>query len=318
MRRTVAGLMPLVALLVAPAVVSAQAAWTAPADIAYRRATVWSEGIQLAAQVFQHRSNAGQRLPTIVLCHGWGGEAAGLRRQAVAFANAGYTAVTFDYRGWGDSGSRLVLKDPQAPRRDGQPFTAEVIELREVIQPWEHVQDIVSVLAWAVAEPEVDTAKLGLWGTSFGGGHVVFVAAYDARIKAVVAQAASFDMRRAGQTAEDWRAAGTRRAHGELPYPPPRPRVAGRLHGHPVIEQMLHYAPVEQAGLLRSDQAVLVIAAEKEELFDNRLHGQRVHERLPGPKRYVVIPAITHYDVYGSAFDQVTKLAVEWYDKHLK
>lgn len=290
----------------------------APSDVTTRRATVSSEGIALAATVYQHRSQEGKPRPTIVLCHGWGGEMAGLTRQATAFAAAGYTAITFDYRGWGESAGRLVLSKPREPRRDGKPYTTEVLELREVVHPWEHLEDITSVLAWAVAQPEVDANKLGLWGTSYGGGHVLFVAAYDARIRAVVAQVASFDSRRAGQTLDAWRASATRRAKGELPYPPPQPRAPGKLHGHPMIDFMLYYAPVEQAGLVRADQAVLIIVAENEELLDNRNHGQRVYERLQGPKAYVVIPGITHYDVYGKAFDQATKPAIEWYEKYLK
>ena len=63
---------------------------------------------------------------------------------------------------------------------------------------------------------------------------------------------------------------------------------------------------------------MLIIVAENEELFDNRDHGRRVHERLQGPKSYVVIPGITHYEVYGKAFDQVITPAVEWYDTYLK
>ncbi len=187
MRRRLVVVTFLIASLLAPAVARAQSDWRPPQEIAYRQATVWSEGIPLAAQVFQSRADAGKRRPTIVLCHGWGGEAAGLRRQAIAFANAGYTALTFDYCGWGESGGRLIAKGTPSPRRDGKPFTTEVIEQREVIQPWERIQDIVSVVAWAAGEPEVDVDKLGLWGTSYGGGYVLFVAAYDARIKAVVA-----------------------------------------------------------------------------------------------------------------------------------
>lgn len=289
-----------------------------PSDVTSRRATIWSEGIALAAELHQPKLSAGQARPTIVLCHGWGGEMAGLKRQAAAFATAGYTAITFDYRGWGESAGRPMLTKPEAPHRDGRPFSAEVVELREVVHPWEHVQDIVSVLAWAVAQPEVDAARLGLWGTSYGGGHVLFVTAYDARVKATVAQVGAFDSRRVGPTLDTWRAVATRRAKGELPYPPPQTRVPGKLHGFPMLEHMLDYAPVEQAGLVRSEQAVLIVVAEDEELFDNRQHGLKVYERLQGPKSYVVIPAITHYDVYGRAFDRAMKPAIEWYDRYLR
>jgi dienelactone hydrolase len=310
----------LAALAISMMAVSVGCAQTtfSPSDVVSRRATLSSEGIALSAEVYQHRGQAGKPGPTIVLCHGWGGEAAGLRRTGTAFAAAGYTAITFDYRGWGESGGRLMATKPQTPRRDDRPFTAEVVELREIVQPWEQVQDIVSVLAWAVAQPEVDATRMGLWGTSYGGGHVLFVAAYDSRVKAIVAQVGAFDSRRSGATLETWRAVATRRAKGELPYPPPQSRVPGRLNGHAMLEHMLDYAPVEHAGLIRTDQAMLVIVAEHEELFDNRDHGKRVHERLQGPKSYVVIPGITHYEVYNRAFDLATKPAIEWYDRYLK
>jgi dienelactone hydrolase len=290
-----------------------------PRDIAYRRATVLSDRIPLAAHVFQHRAYSGTRRPTVILCHGWGGEAAGLRRQAIAFANAGLTAITFDYRGWGESGGRVVLKDPATPsRRDGKPYTAEVIEQRDLIHPWERIQDVVAMLSWAVAEPDVDAKKIGLWGTSYGAGHVLHVAAHDERVRAIVTQVGSFDSRRGGSVAETWREYGTKRARGELPPPVPTPRTPGRLYGFPVVEHLLHYAPVEQAGLLRADQAVLIIAAEKEELMDNREHGEKVHARVAGPKQYVVIPGISHFEIYTKAFDQATKLATDWYEKYLK
>ena len=90
------------------------------------------------------------------------------------------------------------------------------------------------------------------------------------------------------------------------------------MHGFPMVEHMLDYAPVEQAGLLRADQPMLVIVVEREELFDSRDHGQKVHDRLQGPTSYVVIPGITHYDVYGKAFELAITPAIEWFDKHLK
>src|SRR5262245_39458122 len=181
--------------------------WEPPPEIAHRRAIVMSDRIPLVAHVFQHRAHVGQRHPTVILCHGWGGEAAGLRRHAMAFARAGFTAVTFDYRGWGESGGRLIIKDPtMPPHRDGRPFTVEVVEQRDLVHPWERIQDVVCVLAWSIAEPEVDANKLGLWGTSYGGGHALWVAAYDERVKAIVTQAASFDSRQFGPAADTCRA----------------------------------------------------------------------------------------------------------------
>ena len=62
-----------------------------------------SEGTRMAGEVYSLASLAGKRLPTIVLCHGWGGTAKDLRPEGVAFSRAGYLVLAIDYRGWGES-----------------------------------------------------------------------------------------------------------------------------------------------------------------------------------------------------------------------
>jgi hypothetical protein len=109
----------------------------------------------------------------------------------------------------------------------------------------------------------------------------------------------------------------TRRARGELGYPPPGVREIGNLTGAPILEKFLLYAPVDDVARARSC-AMLFIAAEREELFDNRQHPQLAYERAAEPKKYVVIPNIAHYGIYGEAREQATKLAIDWFDQHLK
>lgn len=41
----------------------------------------------------------------------------------------------------------------------------------------------------------VDTKRIGLWGTSYGGGHVLYVAAHDKRVQCIVSQVPSMDSR---------------------------------------------------------------------------------------------------------------------------
>jgi fermentation-respiration switch protein FrsA (DUF1100 family) len=53
-------------------------------------------------------------------------------------------------------------------------------------------------------------------------------------------------------------------------------------------------------------------------LFDNRQHPQLAYERAPEPKKYVVIPGIAHYGIYGESRDEATRLAIEWFNQHLK
>ena len=91
--------------------------FTAPDDVTFRTDYIISEGTRMAAEIFAPKNPKSEKLPTIVMSHGWGGTAASLRRDGIAFARAGYLVVTFDYRGWGNSDSRLILSDKSSKRR---------------------------------------------------------------------------------------------------------------------------------------------------------------------------------------------------------
>ena len=82
---------------------------------------------------------------------------------ARVLADAGYVVLTFDYKGWGDS--------------DGA---------KTRLAPYSRVADVQAALTFMGAQPEVDVARLGIYGTSYGGATVVFVAAIDPRVKCVV------------------------------------------------------------------------------------------------------------------------------------
>jgi alpha-beta hydrolase superfamily lysophospholipase len=274
-----------------------------PDDLVARRVTFYSEGTPLVGHFVQARAQAGQRLPTIILCQGTGGLQYYHLAQAITFARAGYTVMTFDYRGWGQSRGRLVPAG----------------EVRETVDPLEQSIDGLAAIAFAAGEPEVDIDRLGLWGTSLGGGIVAYVMVMDWRVKAVVAQVGAYDLRRAGAGLAETRAIATRRAHGDLPYPAPQPRVPGQLHGHMVREHYQIFAPIEDLGHRPNLPAVLVIDAANDELIDIRQQGQRFFERLGGPKERVVLPGIRHYDIYrGEPLEQARKLALDWYNARLK
>lgn len=299
------------------------AQYKAPDNIDFRTANIISEGVRLQAELFSLKALAGKPLPTIIQAHGWGGVAASLRRDAIDIANAGYLVITFDYRGWGESDARLVLTKPSPVKPipgQNQKFTAEVMEVREYVDPLEQTTDWFNVINWAVGESVVDKDRIGLRGSSFSGGHVFYVAAREPRVKAVVSQVASFDGRWVGATKSEMDLTlsdATKRAHGEA-YPAPRAVTVGRLIGAPIRDKFLQFAPVADAAQVK-DAAVLFIVAEKEELFDNKDHGKLAYDRMTGAKKkYVAIPNITHYGIYRESRDQAIKLAVEWFDQYLK
>jgi hypothetical protein len=189
-----------------------------------------------------------------------------------------------------------------------------------VVDPLDQALDLQNAVHWAMGEPAVDKARVGLWGTSFSGGLVVHVAAHDPRVRALVSQVGYLGQPVANAPAsalEKSYGDATRRARGELGYPPPGLHEVGNLTGAPIREKFLLYAPIDEVASLRNC-ATLFIAAEREELFDNRQHPQLAYERAPEPKKYVVIPGIAHYGIYGEARDEATRLAIEWFDRHLK
>jgi len=131
----------------------------------------------------------GQRLPAILLCHGWAGPKAHLSRTcAPYFCAAGFVCLTFDYRGWYDSDARLVTMDKQPQVDSGGYLTVRAKPVREVVDPLDQHRDICNAIDYLINVPGVDANRLGLWGSSFGGGHVIYVAGTDPRVKAVVSQ----------------------------------------------------------------------------------------------------------------------------------
>jgi dienelactone hydrolase len=118
------------------------APFTPPEDISFRRANIMSEGTRMSTGVFAPKASAGKKLPTILVAHGWGGTAALLRPDA--------------YRGWGDSDSRVILTAPEPREHPTGRFTAEVQEVREVVDPMDEVTDWFNAIAWLQAEPQID------------------------------------------------------------------------------------------------------------------------------------------------------------------
>ncbi|HEY5808493.1 MAG TPA: CocE/NonD family hydrolase [Povalibacter sp.] len=289
-----------------------------PPDITARNVNIWSEGTRMSGTVFTSNAVQGEKLPAILMAHGWGGTASALRRDAIGFAKAGYLVVTFDYRGWGESDSRIIPAKPTVQRAAGNNriFSTEVVEVREVVDPIDMLTDWQNALHWLHGEPRVDTSRIGVWGSSQSGGFVAELATRDRRIKVVYSQVGAFDGRELGRTPEA-NSDATRRARGEIGYPEPGVRVLGNLRGAPIYARFANYAPVEHindAGNI----PIRIVVAEKEELFDNDQHGILAYQRYQGPKDLVIVPGISHYGVYMQAWPQAHRLALEWFDRYLK
>src|SRR5438874_1875453 len=144
---------------------------------------------------------------------------------------------------WGERDSRVILTSPAPAKRDGLKFTAQVLEVREVVDPLEMVTDWFNAIHWAMGEPMVDKNRIGLRGSSYSGGHVVYVAARDPRVKAIVSQVGAIDSRWTIATAPARAhtfSQGTARAQGKIGYPPAGARF-NNMNGQPVWDKLMQY-----------------------------------------------------------------------------
>jgi len=125
--------------------------------------TFYSEGEKIVGDWYA--ADGGNR-PVVVLCHGFTGvKDMVMPDVALRLAEAGFHALAFDYRYFGESG--------------GTP--------RGRIIPLEQIRDIRAAITFVQSRAEVDAERVGLWGTSFGGGNAVAAAALDERVRCVVA-----------------------------------------------------------------------------------------------------------------------------------
>jgi dienelactone hydrolase len=106
-------------------------------------------------------------VPGVVMAHGFTAvKEMYLDRYAEVFAAAGLGVLVFDHRNFGSS--------------DGA--------LRGEIDPWAQVRDYRHAISFARTLPEIDPRRIGIWGTSYSGGHTLVVGALDRRVRCVVSQ----------------------------------------------------------------------------------------------------------------------------------
>lgn len=151
--------------------------------MAIREVEFVSEGVTVRGDLYL--PEGGGPFPTIVMAGGWC-YVKELRQPqyAESFVERGFAALVFDYRRMGAS--------------DGQP--------RQHINPWDQIADYKNAITFLETLSEVDNERIGAWGISYSGGHVLILGAIDPRVKVVVANVPVID----GYT-NMWRVHGTHR-----------------------------------------------------------------------------------------------------------
>ncbi|HKY57316.1 MAG TPA: alpha/beta fold hydrolase [Aeromicrobium sp.] len=129
--------------------------------------TIPSGNDTLAAWLYLPERHNGRKPPVIVMAHGLGAvKEMRLDAYAERFVAAGYACLVFDYRHFGGS--------------TGEP--RQLLDIGRQLEDWE------AAIAWARGCHDVDGSRVVLWGTSFGGGHAIWMAAEDGNVAAAIAQ----------------------------------------------------------------------------------------------------------------------------------
>ena len=124
------------------------------------------------------RTDSLKQLPCIILSGGFCGTKDMLLEQyALKFVEAGFAAISLDYRHFGQS--------------EGEP--------RQLYSETKQLEDIQATVEYARSRKEIDSKKLFLWGTSSSGGFGLRVAALDKEIAGVIGQTPAINAQADGQ-----------------------------------------------------------------------------------------------------------------------
>jgi len=263
--------------------------------------------------------------PGIVLCSGPSAARDALVDRVSGYlAERGFAVLDFMHRGFGES---------QGPRHR--------------LIPLEQVEDIQNALTFLAAQPEVDAARLGLWGAATGGGNATYVGGIDPRVKCLVSVSGAGDCGRwlkAIRRYWEWldlqaaiagdsrdrvltgesalyemkdvilhdpttrKHAAAREANGLLP--------ARRYLSLESVAHLISFQPETVAAAI-SPRAAMWICIETDALVPSD-ESKSLYAAAGEPKELVVLQGLDHHDLYaGVGFDTMMAHSSRWFARHL-
>jgi len=276
-----------------------------------------ANGLTLAGRLYRPAGDGPH--PIVVLSHGFSAlMAMGLADYARVFCEAGLACLAYDHRNFGDS--------------EGMP--------RHEIDPWQQVSDMRDAISHARSLPDIDAERLGLWGTSFAGGHALVVSAIDRRVKCVVSQVplvAGYDTLLSWVGGANWDKMQARfaedrdaRYRGEAARvtKPARPGDqtsewvtaigAEQVYPNEITQRSLEllgsYEPAQFIARIAPTPLLMILATEDTQ---TPYAGQRAAFELAGEPRELVLLEGRHYDPYTTLFAPAANAARDWFLRYL-
>lgn len=268
--------------------------------------------------------------PAIVMSHGFSAvKELYLDTFAERFAQAGFVVVVFDHRGFGNS---------TGPRQEADPILQS--------------RDYRDVITWAGMRDDVDAARIGIWGTSYSGGHVLLVAAQDKRVKCVVSQVPTISgyeqtrrrtpPHRLAGMAQAFAAERERLAQGQEPtmraviplagkkgavfdtpdaiafFGSAETGVAPSWRNEVTMKTLEHSAEYEPGAFVEriSPTPLLMVVADNDVITPTDL-ALDAYQRAREPKRLVLLPG-GHFDPYIANVEAASSAATDWFVQHLQ
>jgi hypothetical protein len=251
------------------------------------------------------------------------------------FVDAGLACLLFDYRCLGASG--------------GEP--------RQHLDPNAQIEDYKNAISFVQTLPEADPERIGIWGISYSGGHVLCVGATDPRVKCIVSTIPVVEghrnqrrvqgilgFRRLMETiAEDRKSRYEKQdAGGRIPMAAPDPHRTVSTWPFPETYETFmdlkekeaplheHWSTIESTELLLSysvfpfvprilDVPTLMLVAEGDDLtlWDLEIDA---YNRIPtNKKKLFVIPKTSHMSLYSdrSKLEVAAAVATDWLVENL-
>ncbi len=305
-------------------------AYTMPEGVTTKEIVYYSDGVPCYGKIFYPKGfDATKKAPAIVMGQGWAGSHVSIEKYAATFANHGLVAMTIDYRGWGNSAGNVRLISPVdmggGMEKDEARHTiienATVWVKRTKLDAADQQEDYRNAISFIQGEAGVDPDRIGVWGSSYAGGNSLAVAGQDARVKAIAIQipgiggdptglkpqtysgpvlADAIKRARTGQGAEMW--TGYSRS---------------LLIDSEMLEANRENNTLQWAKNI-GERPFMVIVAEFDELINNTTAGKAAIGYATGPKEYIVVPDITHFEMYsGKPFEISSEAAARWFKTHL-
>jgi len=243
-----------------------------------------------------------------------------LPHYAAGIVEAGAAVLMFDYRNLGESSG----------------------DRRQHLDPWEQIEDYRNAITFAETLPEIDSQRIGVWGISYAGGHVIALAAIDSRVKMVVSNIPvvnGFETMRRNHGSTRFAALEElflddrrKRATGEggrLPMSSLTPETELSTWPFPVVHQVFleikereapnheHWSTIESTEILLSyniesfakriyDKPILFVVAEGDSITLWDLEIATFHSVPSARKELAVIPKVSHMSLYAKQ-DHLTR-----------